>query len=70
MLESSISARDDRILTSDHGNVEDPLPRNHTLKSRPHVAWVPGRGSRRRVRTLADITPTILKSLPEGELAA
>lgn len=52
------------ILTSDHGNVEDLSTRNHTLNAVPTLAW--GRHREvvaRRVRTLADITPTILEIL-------
>jgi 2,3-bisphosphoglycerate-independent phosphoglycerate mutase len=54
------------LLTSDHGNVEDLSTRNHTLNPVPTLAW--GRGKERaagRVRTLADITPTILEILRE-----
>ncbi|HEX7175430.1 MAG TPA: hypothetical protein VF240_09240 [Pyrinomonadaceae bacterium] len=59
------------ILTSDHGNVEDLSARNHTLNSVPTLVWGPGRERvARRVRTLADITPTIFEILTEGELAA
>jgi len=58
------------LLTSDHGNVEDLSTRNHTLNQVPTLAW--GRGREKvvgRVRTLADITPTILEILKE-EVAA
>lgn len=54
------------LLTSDHGNVEDLSTRNHTLNQVPTLAW--GRNKEtvaRRVRTLADITPTILEILLE-----
>ena len=58
------------ILTSDHGNVEDISTRNHTLNQVPTLAWGPGRELvRARVRSLADITPTIIELLtrePEG----
>ncbi|HEV3470638.1 MAG TPA: hypothetical protein VG148_15045 [Pyrinomonadaceae bacterium] len=55
------------LLTSDHGNVEDLSTRNHTLNDVPTLAWGPARGLvRRRVRTLADITPTILEILTGG----
>jgi 2,3-bisphosphoglycerate-independent phosphoglycerate mutase len=59
-------ARTTVLLTSDHGNVEDLSTRNHTLNPVPTLAW--GRGKEtaaRRVRTLADITPTILEILKE-----
>ena len=52
------------LLTSDHGNVEDLSTRNHTLHDVPTLAWGPAREHvRARVRTLADITPTILEIL-------
>ena len=52
------------MLTSDHGNVEDLSSRSHTLNDVPTLAWGPGRHTvARRVRTLADITPTILELL-------
>jgi hypothetical protein len=52
------------ILTSDHGNVEDLSTRNHTLNLVPTLAWGPGREFvRSRVRSLADITPTIIELL-------
>jgi len=52
------------LLTSDHGNVEDLSTRNHTLNQVPTLAWGPARERvRTRVRTLADITPTILEIL-------
>ena len=59
-------ARTTVLLTSDHGNVEDLSTRNHTLNPVPTLAWGPGRGTAaRRVRTLADIAPTILEILTE-----
>jgi 2,3-bisphosphoglycerate-independent phosphoglycerate mutase len=52
------------LLTSDHGNVEDLSTRNHTLNLVPTLAWGPGREIvRRRVRSLADITPTVIEIL-------
>jgi 2,3-bisphosphoglycerate-independent phosphoglycerate mutase len=52
------------MLTSDHGNVEDLSTRNHTLNPVPTLAWGPGRERvLRRVRTLADITPTVIEIL-------
>lgn len=52
------------ILTSDHGNIEDLSIRNHTLHDVPTIIW----GARRehaaaRIKTLADITPTIVNLL-------
>ena len=52
------------ILTSDHGNIEDLSSRNHTLHQVPTIIW----GAQReqvapRIKTLADITPTIVELL-------
>ncbi|HEX8150294.1 MAG TPA: hypothetical protein VF591_24130 [Pyrinomonadaceae bacterium] len=59
-------ARTTVLLTSDHGNVEDLSTRNHTLNPVPTLAWGRARETAaRRVRTLADITPTILEILKE-----
>ena len=59
------------ILTSDHGNVEDLSTRNHTLNQVPTLAWGLARATvARRVRTLADITPTITDILTAREAAA
>jgi len=54
-------ARTTVILTSDHGNIEDLSSRNHTLNDVPTLVW----GEHRewvaaRVRSLADITPSIV----------
>ncbi|HJU53845.1 MAG TPA: hypothetical protein VJ715_04705 [Pyrinomonadaceae bacterium] len=60
-------ARTTVILTSDHGNIEDLSSRNHTLNDVPtlvwgeHKEWVAA-----RVRSLADITPSIVGIL-KGE---
>lgn len=64
-------ARTNVVLTSDHGNVEDLSTRNHTLNLVPTLAWGPERERvARGVRTLADITPTILETLTAREAAA
>lgn len=55
------------ILTSDHGNVEDLSVRNHTLNAVPTLVW--GRDRERiaaRIRSLTDITPTIVDVLTKG----
>ena len=55
------------ILTSDHGNVEDLSVRNHTLNPVPTIVW--GRHRERlaaRIRSLTDITPTIVDFLTKG----
>lgn len=52
------------ILTSDHGNIEDLSVRNHTLNDVPTIIW--GRKSgelARNIKSLADITPAIIKAL-------
>ena len=54
------------ILTSDHGNIEDLSARNHTLHQVPTIIW----GAQReqvadRIKTLVDITPTIVDLLTE-----
>ena len=57
-------ARTTVLLTSDHGNIEDLSTRNHTLNLVPTLAWGAGREVvAQRVKTLADITPTILEVL-------
>jgi hypothetical protein len=55
------------ILTSDHGNVEDLSVRNHTLNPVPTIVW--GKHRERiasRIRSLTDITPTIVDVLTKG----
>jgi CRP-like cAMP-binding protein len=70
-LESVDLDRTTVMLVSDHGNVEDLSTRNHTLNDVPTLAWGPGRELvAARVRTLADITPTILHILTEREGSA
>ena len=52
------------ILTSDHGNIEDLSSRNHTLNDVPTLVWGEHKqGVAARVRTLADITPAIVRVL-------
>ena len=55
------------ILTSDHGNIEDLSLRNHTLNPVPTIVW--GENRERlasRIRSLVDITPTIVDVLTKG----
>lgn len=52
------------LLTSDHGNIEDLSVRQHTLNDVPTLVW----GKEKeffaaRIKTLADITPTIVAAL-------
>lgn len=52
------------ILTSDHGNIEDLSKRNHTLNQVPTIIW--GKNKEKiaqKIFSLADITPTIVKTL-------
>ena len=52
------------ILTSDHGNIEDLSVRNHTLNDVPTIVWGRNKGMiAGQIKTLADITPAILKLL-------
>src|SRR6476646_5321439 len=56
------------ILTSDHGNIEDLSSRNHTLNAVPTIVW----GAEReriaaRIKTLADITPSIVALLTTSQ---
>jgi 2,3-bisphosphoglycerate-independent phosphoglycerate mutase len=52
------------ILTSDHGNIEDLSLRNHTLNPVPTIVWGQDRKRiARGIRSLTDITPTIVESL-------
>ena len=65
-LESlSAQIRDDDallVLTSDHGNVEDLSTRLHTRNPVPLVAVGPGADElRSNVRSLADVTPALLR---------
>jgi hypothetical protein len=56
------------LLTSDHGNVEDLSLKNHTLNLVPTLVWGAQRDLvRQRVRTLADITPTVVRILTGTE---
>jgi 2,3-bisphosphoglycerate-independent phosphoglycerate mutase len=52
------------ILTSDHGNIEDLSSRNHTLNAVPTIVWGANKNSiANRIKSLADITPTIVDVL-------
>ncbi|HEY8228531.1 MAG TPA: sulfatase-like hydrolase/transferase [Pyrinomonadaceae bacterium] len=54
------------ILTSDHGNIEDLSSRNHTLHDVPTIVWGSEREQvARRIKTLVDITPTIVDLFTE-----
>jgi 2,3-bisphosphoglycerate-independent phosphoglycerate mutase len=63
-LEETDLGRTTVLLVSDHGNVEDLSVRNHTLNDVPTLVWGPARVTvTARVRTLADIAPTIFDIL-------
>lgn len=52
------------ILTSDHGNLEDLSVRNHTLNDVPTIIWGRKKSeAAKQIKSLADITPTILELL-------
>lgn len=52
------------ILTSDHGNIEDLSLHNHTLNAVPTIVWGASRDRvAQRIKSLADITPTIVNFL-------
>jgi 2,3-bisphosphoglycerate-independent phosphoglycerate mutase len=54
------------ILTSDHGNIEDLSSHNHTLNAVPTIVWGANRDrAAARIRSLSDITPTIIETLTE-----
>ncbi|HEX8493114.1 MAG TPA: hypothetical protein VF658_09760 [Pyrinomonadaceae bacterium] len=59
------------VLTSDHGNIEDLSTRNHTLNCVPTLIWGKERERmRRRITSLADITPAIMEVLTEETTTA
>lgn len=66
VLENVNLAESTVLLTSDHGNVEDLSKRNHTLNDVPTIVWGKAKDFfAARVRTLADLTPAIVKILTE-----
>ena len=69
VLESADLSRQTVILTSDHGNIEDLSTRSHTLNPVATLAFGPARGDiASRVRSLTDITPTIVEALSQEPL--
>jgi phosphopentomutase len=55
------------LITSDHGNVEDMRVRGHTTNPVPTILIGPGHSQlAASIRTLADITPTLLTILGNG----
>lgn len=64
VLERIDLSRTSVILTSDHGNIEDLSTRNHTLNKVPTIVWGANKAViANRIKTLADITPTIVETL-------
>lgn len=64
VLEHTDLQRTTVIVTSDHGNIEDLSVRNHTRNRVPTIVWGEKRGSVcAQIRSIADITPAILRVL-------
>lgn len=64
VLENSDLSKMTILLTSDHGNIENLAVRQHTINDVPTLIW----GKEKeffaaQIQTLADVTPTIVKSL-------
>jgi predicted RNase H-like HicB family nuclease len=58
LLEGVLEAASDDLtilLTSDHGNVEEPAHRRHTRNPVPLVVWGPGRGAFAGATSIADV---------------
>lgn len=51
------------VVTSDHGNLEEPEHRRHTRHPVPLLAWGRGSAAFRECRSLVDVTPKILDVL-------
>ena len=59
------------ILTSDHGNIEDLSVRNHTLNPVPTIVWGANKDEiSSSIKSLADITPAIMRTLTKKPSAA
>ena len=57
------------LLTSDHGNVEDLSVRQHTLNDVPTLVWGKDKNIfAERIRTLADLTTTIVDVLKNADV--
>ncbi len=66
LLEHLDLARTTLVLTSDHGNIEDLSVRTHTLNQVPTIVWgARAKSFSAQVRSLADITPAIVRTLSE-----
>jgi hypothetical protein len=67
VLEAADLERQTIIVTSDHGNIEDASTRSHTLNPVATLAFGVAREYiASRVRSLIDITPTIIEALDEA----
>lgn len=51
------------LITSDHGNLEDPTVKGHTYNPVPLIVWGPGAALFTAVHDLTGITPAILRYL-------
>jgi len=51
------------VITSDHGNIEDPSTKGHTYNPVPLIVWGPGVPFFQDVQDLTGITPAILSYL-------
>ncbi len=64
LFESIDFTRHTVLLTSDHGNCEDLTTNTHTLNLVPTILWSNEENQRKvQIRSLLDITPTILRLL-------
>ncbi|MCO6450326.1 MAG: hypothetical protein J5I90_06000 [Caldilineales bacterium] len=53
------------LITSDHGNLEDPQTKGHTYNPVPLIVWGPGASAFSEVTDLSGVTPTILAYLAQ-----
>ncbi|NOX62459.1 MAG: metalloenzyme [Chloroflexi bacterium] len=58
------------LITSDHGNLEDPSTKGHTYNPAPLIVWGPGARHFRQVNDLTGIAPAILECLRHGRPSA
>ena len=71
VLEAANLERQTIVITSDHGNIEDASTRGHTMNPVATLAFGPASESVcNRVRSLTDITPSIVEALASQDPAA
>lgn len=58
------------IITSDHGNIEDPSIKTHTRNPVPLIAYGQGAHHFAQARSLMDVTPAILQALRDDPPSA